>query len=258
MIGYYNYTVILTYMGLISGLLGIFASIEGHPIFALGTLMFAGFCDMFDGLVARTKKDRTDKEKKFGIQLDSLADFVCYGILPVVIVYTTGVKELDDILKDSYHYLMYQESIMKYLIWLGIKESESYDIIKKIAKKKFKEKELTELKTQLKEGWLKQVGKEEGFDDTWQVVEDASKYSFNASHSLSYAYDSLYGAYLKANYPLEYYAVTLNLYNDDMDRTIKLTNELPYFNINIKNPKFRYSKAEYFPDRKTHTIYKGI
>ena len=93
MIGYYNYTVILTYMGLISGLLGIFASIEGHPIFALGTLMFAGFCDMYDGLVARTKKDRTDKEKKFGIQLDSLADFVCYGILPVVIVYTTGVKE---------------------------------------------------------------------------------------------------------------------------------------------------------------------
>jgi CDP-diacylglycerol--serine O-phosphatidyltransferase len=92
-IGFYNYTVILTYMGLISGLLGIFASIEGHPIFALGALMFAGFCDMFDGLVARTKKDRTDKEKKFGIQLDSLADFVCYGILPVVIVYTTGVKE---------------------------------------------------------------------------------------------------------------------------------------------------------------------
>ncbi|MBR6688861.1 MAG: CDP-alcohol phosphatidyltransferase family protein [Clostridia bacterium] len=93
MIGYYNYTVILTYIGLISGLLGIFASIEGHPIFALGALMFAGFCDMFDGLVARTKKDRTDKEKKFGIQLDSLADFVCYGILPVVIVYTTGVKQ---------------------------------------------------------------------------------------------------------------------------------------------------------------------
>ena len=172
--------------------------------------------------------------------------------------YTTGVKELDDILKDSYHYLMYQESIMKYLIWLGVKESESYDIIKKISKKKFKEKELTELKTQLKVGWLKQVGREEGFEDTWKVVEDASKYSFNASHSLSYAYDSLYGAYLKANYPLEYYAVTLNLYNDDMDRTIKLTNELPYFNISIKNPKLRYSKAEYFPDRKTNTIYKGI
>ena len=54
--------------------------------------------------------------------------------------YSTGVEELDNILKDSYHYLMYQESIMKYLIWLGIKESESYDIIKKIAKKKFLQK----------------------------------------------------------------------------------------------------------------------
>ncbi|MGL4801886.1 MAG: PHP domain-containing protein [Cetobacterium sp.] len=172
--------------------------------------------------------------------------------------YTTGVDELDNILKDSYHYLMYQESIMKYLIWLGIKESESYDIIKKIAKKKFKEKELIELKTKLKEGWIKQVGKEEGFDDTWQVVEDASKYSFNASHSLSYAYDSLYGAYLKANYPLEYYAVTLNLYNDDIDRTIKLTDELNYFDIKLQDPKFRYSKAEYFPNKETNTIYKGI
>ena len=48
--------------------------------------------------------------------------------------YTTGVIELDNLLKDSYHYLMYQESIMKYLIWLGIEESETYTIIKKIAK----------------------------------------------------------------------------------------------------------------------------
>ena len=95
--------------------------------------------------------------------------------------YSTGVEELDEILTDSYHYLMYQESIMKYLIWLGIKESESYDVIKKIAKKKFKEQELIELKDKLKKGWIKNVGKEEGFEETWQVVEDASKYSFNAS-----------------------------------------------------------------------------
>lgn len=93
--------------------------------------------------------------------------------------YTTGVKELDDLLKDSYHYLMYQESIMKYLIWLGIEESESYDIIKKIAKKKFKENELRELKEKLQRGWLAQQGNLDGFEETWQVVNDASKYSFN-------------------------------------------------------------------------------
>ena len=172
--------------------------------------------------------------------------------------YSTGVKELDDLLEDSYHYLMYQESIMKYLIWLGIKESETYDIIKKIAKKKFKENELKELHNKLQEGWLKQQGNLEGFEETWQVVNDASKYSFNASHSLSYAYDSLYGAYLKAHYPLEYYTTTFNLYNDDADRTTKLTEEIKYFGIELREPKFRFANADYSMDKESNTIYKGL
>lgn len=172
--------------------------------------------------------------------------------------YTTGVDDLDEILKDSYHYLLYQESIMKYLIWLGISENVTYDIIKKIAKKKFKEEELEELKNKLRKGWINQVGNINGFEETWQVVQDASRYSFNASHSLSYAYDSLYGAYLKSHYPLEYYSIVLNEYADDSDRTNKLINELEYFNITIKPPKFRYSSGKYMPNKETNTIYKGI
>lgn len=171
--------------------------------------------------------------------------------------YTTGVVELDKLLDDSYHYLLYQESIMKYLTWLGIEESETYSIIKKIAKKKFKEKELEELQTKLKSGWINVVGTLEGFEQTWKVVEDASHYSFNASHSLAYAYDSLYGAYLKSHYPLEYYTTTFNFYQDDFERTNKLTNELKYFNIKIENPKFRYSQDNYSCDKNTNTIYKG-
>ena len=440
--------------------------------------------------------------------------------------YTTGVKELDNLLEDSEHRLIYQESIMKYLIWLGIPETGSYDIIKKIAKKKFKEQELKELKDKLIEGWKKQVGREEGFEETWKVVEDAARYSFNCiagstkiqrlgqkkscfnptieemylikndknyaiktghknlhmkykrcgygnaysmfednrihknkiidiyytgiqkiyrvktkkgsyvdctmshkfptptgekklqdltvgselytksiyekhpddyrltngifksnipkkgqkgfqvvedgeshkfmlvynekkenkcpcelcyknfdnskfelhhinhdrtnnnrenlqwlcnschkkqhykdgrikvlekgiptlideiesitylredkvydiemqnpahnfvsesglvvsncSHSLSYAYDSLYGAYLKSHYPLEYYTIVFDYYKDDSERTSKLTDELKYFNIKLSKPKFRYSKSSYFMDKETNTIYKGV
>ena len=171
--------------------------------------------------------------------------------------YTTGVKALDDILEDSEHRLIYQESIMKYLIWLGISEPQSYDVIKKIAKKKFKEPELKALKEQLLEGWQKQVGEEKGFEETWKVVEDAAKYSFNASHSLSYAYDSLYGAYLKSHYPLEYYTVTLNYYSDDATRTGKLTDELKSYGISLEKPRFRYSIDEYFMDKENNKIYKG-
>lgn len=82
------------------------------------------------------------------------------------------------------------------------------------------------------------------------MVEDASKYSFNASHSLSYAYDSMYGAYLKSHYPLEYYTVTLNIYQADVKKTARLLSELDYFGIKIQNAKFGKSKGEYFLDKK--------
>ena len=172
--------------------------------------------------------------------------------------YTTGVKELDDILEDSFHYLIYQESIMKYLVWLGIEEKGTYDIIKKIAKKKFKEKELEELKSKLLQGWVKNVGTEDGFSETWQVVEDAAHYSFNASHSLSVAIDSIYGAYLKSHYPLEYFTVVLTLYADDIDRTSKLIEELPYFDVSIRPVKYSKSGSSYTMDKDNNVIYKGI
>ena len=172
--------------------------------------------------------------------------------------YTTGVKELDNILEDSFHYLTYQESIMKYLVWLGIEEKETYDIIKKIAKKKFKEEEQDELKAQLLQGWVKNVGTEDGFAETWKVVEDAAHYSFNASHSLSVAIDSIYGAYLKSHYPLEYFTVVLTLYADDIERTSKLIEELSYFGIDIQSVKFGKSGSDYTMDKENNAIFKGI
>jgi len=97
MIGYYNYTVILTYMSLVSSVIGIFlaaglADGQPRPTLAIICLMVSGLCDMFDGKVARTKKDRTENEKKFGIQIDSLCDAICFGVLPAVIGYSVGMN----------------------------------------------------------------------------------------------------------------------------------------------------------------------
>lgn len=172
--------------------------------------------------------------------------------------HTTGVKELDELFKDSFQMCLYQETIMSYLIWLGEPEGETYTIIKKIAKKKFKKEELEELKNRLKKQWIIKTGSDNYFEENWQVVQDAARYSFNCSHSLAYAYDSIYGAYLKSHHPLEYYTVALNSYQGDFDRTNKLTQELEYFKIKISSPKFRYSFGEYSCDKNTNTIYKGI
>ena len=90
MLGVYNYTVILTYLGMLSGFSGILCVLGGHFWAAVFCLMGSGVCDVFDGKVASTKKDRTRSEKRFGIQIDSLSDLVCFGVLPSVIVYSLG------------------------------------------------------------------------------------------------------------------------------------------------------------------------
>lgn len=92
MIGFYNYTVILTYIGLASSVLGIFTAFDRRPAMAVICLIIAGICDMFDGKIARTM-DRTLMEKRFGIQIDSLCDLVSFGVLPAAIGYSlTGYK----------------------------------------------------------------------------------------------------------------------------------------------------------------------
>ena len=87
MIGVYDYTVILTYISLLSAGAGIIVSLSGygHPYVGIFFLLLCGLCDAFDGKVARTKADRTDLEKKFGIQIDSLSDLVAFGVLPACI-----------------------------------------------------------------------------------------------------------------------------------------------------------------------------
>ncbi len=91
MIGYYNYTVILTYLSLITGATGIYFSLTGNSDAAVICLLTAGLFDLFDGKVARTKKDRTHNEKNFGIQIDSLNDVICFGVLPACIGYSVGM-----------------------------------------------------------------------------------------------------------------------------------------------------------------------
>lgn len=90
LIGYYNYTVILTYLGLCSGIVGIIqTAVHNKPSVGVICLLLSGLCDAFDGKVAQTKK-RNDDEKAFGIQIDSLSDIVCFGVLPAVICYASG------------------------------------------------------------------------------------------------------------------------------------------------------------------------
>ena len=90
MIGFYSYTVILTYLSLVFAMVGIHLSVIGLYQWSFICLMMCGICDTFDGMVARSKKNRTEEEKKFGIQIDSLVDLISFGVYPAIIAYSMG------------------------------------------------------------------------------------------------------------------------------------------------------------------------
>ena len=91
-LGFYDYTVVLTYISLGISVFGITMALEGNFRMAIFCLALSGLCDMFDGKIARTKKNRTEDEKNFGIQIDSLCDVVCFGVFPAMICYCLGVN----------------------------------------------------------------------------------------------------------------------------------------------------------------------
>ena len=92
LIGVYDYTVILTFLSLLSSVIGMTQAIHGDYKAAVFCLALSGICDAFDGRVARSKKNRTEDEKNFGIQLDSLCDVICFGMFPALICYLLGVR----------------------------------------------------------------------------------------------------------------------------------------------------------------------
>lgn len=97
-IGFYDYTVILTYLSLVSSVCGIILASQGRFTWAVACLVLSGVCDGFDGTVARSKKNRTEDEKAFGIQIDSLCDVISFGLFPALLCFFLGVDGVVGIL----------------------------------------------------------------------------------------------------------------------------------------------------------------
>lgn len=172
--------------------------------------------------------------------------------------FSTGSSYLDKILTSTKSYIIFQENLMQYFEWLGVTPAESIGLIKKISKKKIHSEDFRALENRIKLKWIENTGSIDNFDETWTMIQSCMAYGFCSAHAVATAVDSLYGAYLKANYPLEYYTVALSNYADDTDRTHKLVNELSYFNIKLLPIKFGKSSSEYTMDKETNSIYKGI
>jgi CDP-diacylglycerol---serine O-phosphatidyltransferase len=81
---------LVTLLALCAGLTGIRMAFEGRYGLALAAIVFAAFLDGIDGRLARLLKGTS----KFGAELDSLSDFVNFGVAPALILYFWGLHEL--------------------------------------------------------------------------------------------------------------------------------------------------------------------
>lgn len=210
----------------------------------------------------------TQQAKKYGIRSFIEGAYIAAAIRPSFdswrdmflthSAYSTGSKQLDEVLSNTNGYILYQENLMQYFEWLGVTPAESIGLIKKISKKKIKPEDFSKLEERIKKKWIENTGSEDMFQETWNMIQGCMAYGFCSAHAAATSLDMCYGAYLKVNYPLEYYTVCLNNYSDDMPRTNKLVKELEYFNIKLQGIKFRHSRAEYSLDKEHRTIYKGL
>lgn len=177
--------------------------------------------------------------------------------------YTTGEDKIDEILKDSDHFLIYQESIMKVLSFLGLEMGETYTVIKNISKKKYQKEpeKLSELKERLKEGWVNQIGNLDNFDNVWNVIESSSRYAFNSPHAYSMAGDSLYQAWGKANHTEVFYEVAIKHYQkkgnkDKIDALVK--EMIKFYGYRLGSYEFGKDNRSVTIDKENKTIYPNI
>lgn len=193
------------------------------------------------------------------------------------VVRKTGSKPIDDFLSNTFGYLVFQEQIISFLHqYCGFTMGEADIVRRGFAKKTGTDKYipiiknggyLTDNSSHYIGGYISTMEKLYNIDGKKsendivafiQVIEDASSYLFSLNHSQPYSYEGYVSGYLRTHYPLEFLTVALNINKDKEEKTKALTAYAKKCNITFQSPKFRYSRAGYFCDKDTNTIYKGI
>lgn len=223
-----------------------------------------------------TRPEVIEKIKKSipNIRMFDLFMFVCGAIRPAGenfrddacngIIKDNGFKELNEFLHDTLGYLLLQEQIMGFLVkFCGYSEVESDNVRRAIAKKG----DTTPMLEEIERRFLEYTPKTYGVPIEKAVeiikpflldIKSASGYGFSGNHNNPYSLTGYIQGYLRHHYPLEFLTSCLNVWSSKTDKMTRVTQYALNKNIEIKPPKFRFSKSEYMCDKETNCIYKGL
>lgn len=154
--------------------------------------------------------------------------------------------DMEKILGRTYGVQIYQEQSMEITRVFGGRSMAGADNLRKILGKKLVEKvkpEIAKLRQEIVDnGYSKEVS-----DYICGVMEGFGNYSFNQSHSMSYAVIALQTAYLKAHYPLEFYVAVLNACESDNSKINKKVTAAQKFGLEVLPPHINGSQAKFAP-----------
>jgi len=122
---------------------------------------------------------------------------------------TYDLEGMDEFLQETYGITVYQEQVMRLSQKLANFTKGDADVLRKAMGKKDK-KTLDKLKPLFIENATKNGHDAKVLEKVWKDWEAFASYAFNKSHSTCYAYVAFQTAFLKAHYPAEYMASTLN------------------------------------------------
>ena len=155
-------------------------------------------------------------------------------------------KPLNEILKDTYGLIVYQEQVLAIARKVAGFTLGRADLLRKAMGKKNKEI-LDKEKVHFEEGMKANGFSSDAIEKLWQTLIPFSDYAFNRAHSAGYGLLSFWTAYLKANFPTEYMAALLTSVRDDKDKSALYLNECRRMGIKVLPPDVNESDSEYTP-----------
>lgn len=193
------------------------------------------------------------------------------------VIRKTGSKPIDDFLSNTFGYLVFQCQIIDFLhLYCGFTMGEA-DIVRRGFAKKTGTKQyipiikdggcINEKTGHQIDGYIKTMKVKYNIDEKKseedivafiKVIDSASEYLFSINHSSAYSLEGYVSGWLRTYYPLEFLTVAMNINRDKEEKTLALTEYAKKVGISFHAPQFRYSRKDYFCDKQTNSIYKGI
>lgn len=151
---------------------------------------------------------------------------------------------LEPILKETYGVIVYQDQVLQIVQALAGFTLGQADILRRAMGKK-KAEDMEKMRSKFIEGAVRNGIDEEQAKELFGLIEPFAGYAFNKAHAVCYAMVAYQTAYLKANYPVEYFAALMAAHCDNQNRVVRYVEECRRRNIQVLPPDINRSDVDF-------------